>query len=336
MDAIQKELLEQVAGLHEIPTGDDAFALPPLPRITQTHTASEHPVMYGDFKLCNHFHDEMPTDFDYSLAVVGDMQVMTYLYPDKLHHITDWLIANRERYNIRFAMNLGDITEHNFEHEWSLAAGEVRRLAAHIPTAIVRGNHDVRASLNRELGDLPSSGAYPEGTIDNTYHLFEAGAHRYLVLALDFGPAPDVLDWAEAVCKAHPDRRILLITHGYTDGHATVMDEDSAGSPHFKGGHPQTYGSTIWERLVRRYPNVMLAVGGHVVADYARCTVRRGKYGQPVLNMVSNPQTVDEQIAPSGIVTMLFISEDGNTLEIQDVSTVEGRCYGPTTRIEYG
>ena len=52
---------------------------------------------------------------DYSIVVIPDQQVLSGHYPDKLDDVYRWIAENAEAENIKFAINLGDITDYNSE-----------------------------------------------------------------------------------------------------------------------------------------------------------------------------------------------------------------------------
>ena len=56
---------------------------------------------------------------------------------------TKWIRDNKDKYNIRFALHLGDITNFNVEDEWKVASAAHEVLdKANIPYLISTGNHD--------------------------------------------------------------------------------------------------------------------------------------------------------------------------------------------------
>lgn len=322
----------------EAPEGDDGASAPAEPEDT---VEPGKIVSSGStsITISNDWRDsvEIP-DYAYSIAIVGDTQVITDRSPEGLKKIYDWILANKEAKNIQFVAGLGDITEHNTEDEWTIAAEQILRLKGEIPFSVVYGNHDVYnystalynqyLSVDAQFSHLSSDryGLYEEGKTDNTWQLFEVGDVKYMMITLEFGPSHEVLAWAGEVCDAHPDRNVIITTHAYLDGKGYVMNENHSGSPHIKGG--DTYGTTIWEELVSTHDNIVLAFSGHVTADKAMTRQEIGKYGQIVTQTVSNPQTIDDQSMLSGMVTMLYFSEDGTKMTVSDYSTIQEKFYG--------
>ncbi len=291
--------------------------------------------------LSNAWLDEVTIpEYAYSIAIVGDTQVVTDRSPAGLKTLYDWILANKESKKMQFVAGLGDITEHNTDDEWAVAAEQIMRLKGEIPFSVVYGNHDVfngsTALYNQYLSaeamfghlDADRYGLFEEGKADNAYQLFEVGDIKYVMITLEFGPRPAVLAWAGEVCDAYPDRNVIITTHAYLDGLGYVMDLNHSGSPHLKGGYETTYGTTIWEDLVNTHDNIVLTFSGHVTADKAMTRQEIGKYGQVVTQTVSNPQTIDDQSMLTGMVTMLYFSEDGTQMTVSDYSTIQGKYYG--------
>ena len=52
-----------------------------------------------------------PSDYDYSFAVIGDTQVISYIYPNNMHTIYDWIVDNKDTHKISHVFGVGDITE---------------------------------------------------------------------------------------------------------------------------------------------------------------------------------------------------------------------------------
>lgn len=165
------------------------------------------------------FKDKTPvTDYAYSFAIVGDTQVITHKYPDKLSCIYDWIVDNKEEKNIQFVFGLGDITENSTEQEWSLAKYEISKLNGVVDYSLVRGNHDSSAMFNKTFpyDDYKDSlkGSY-NGKMENTWQTLTIGENKYLILTLDYGASDAVLKWASEIIEKHPDHNVIVTTHAY-------------------------------------------------------------------------------------------------------------------------
>src|SRR6185295_1417655 len=133
--------------------------------------------------------------------------------------------------------------------EWERASEAMWLLEGLVPYALVTGNHDLgpsgsaadRYTLLNEYFSYDRTAAWPtfggafeEGRLENTYHLFSAGGRDYIVMALEWGPREEVVTWADAVMAQHPDRYGILLTHAYLNNNDFRYDITDTE-------HPQDY-----------------------------------------------------------------------------------------------
>jgi len=140
-----------------------------------------------------------------------------------------------------------------------------------VPYGMGPGNHDEPTTYynqyfpyTRYEGE-PWYGGHFGTTNDNNYQLFSAGSEDFLIVHLEFCPASAVYDWADGVIKAHPDRTVIITTHGYLDGSGNRS----------VGGCSDT--SALWTRLVVPNDNVYFVLCGHVHTEYRRTDVVGGR-----------------------------------------------------------
>ena len=258
---------------------------------------------------------------------------------------TGWIAANTERYAMVRLLHVGDITQHNTRGEWAAAARAHGVYAGLIPAIYASGNHDhgvngkaaTRDTLFDEYVALAAYRAQPGfgGTYDrepdrplNTWHQFEAGGRRWLVLALEFAPRDDVLRWANEVVAAHPDHAAILLTHAYLRPDAVRFDRTiptpgekrpDRGYDHYPmsrlpGGFND--GEDMWRKLVSRHANFALVLCGHVCTSAHLAST--GEHGNTVHQVL-----VDYQDAPqggNGWLRLLQFLPDGRTVRVRDYS----------------
>ena len=75
--------------------------------------------------------------------------------------------------------------------------------------------------------------------MENSAHAFLAGGRRWLVVALELGPRPDVLRWAGEVLASKSDHDAVLLTHVYLDGRGRRFRRDRLG---LLRGYPLGFG----------------------------------------------------------------------------------------------
>lgn len=272
-------------------------------------------------------------EYAYSIAVIGDIQYATRLYPDTVRTMYQWLVDNKEEKNIKYAIGLGDITDGCQETEWLEAADALKILEnAGFEYSLVRGNHDVASGIDSKFKPtaVPEmydqlfasnefymsqfenyGGLYEEGSAVNTYRTLSLEGDDWLIVNLDYDAAKAVRQWACGVIEAHPDHRVIVVTH------------DAMGS----SGKFSTYGVTLWNEVTSKYANVELVLAGHTTWNNIHCYQLKGEHGNTVTNMLIDPQRVDLDVGGKGIVAMLYFREDGSIIDLEYYSTVQQKYY---------
>ncbi|MCW1921481.1 Ig-like domain-containing protein [Luteolibacter arcticus] len=211
---------------------------------------------------------------------------------------TDWIVAEQDARNIGFVLHLGDITQNGDNPataaaQWANASNAMYRLENPSTTGLVEGvpyimavgNHDqtpigdadgTTTNFNTFFGVHPVTGinhfadmSYYGGTsepakADNNYTLFTAGGMEFIVISFEYDTTPDTADlnWADALLKAHPARRGIVITHHMVN----------TGLP----ASFSTQGSAIYQAL-KDNPNLILMHGGHIHGEGRRSDSFEGR-----------------------------------------------------------
>lgn len=291
-----------------------------------------------------------PIPGGFTLAVLPDTQIYAWKYPETYFAQTRWIAENARRYDIAYALHLGDVTEHNSPEEWEIARKAHATLAGQVPCAVVPGNHDMGTggkldSRHSRLSDTftvaefrtwPSHGGVYDrepGKLDNSFHLFAAGGRRWLILALEYAPRDDVLRWAGEVVTRHADRTVIIVTHAYLQPNNRRYDRTftkekhiDRGAIHLDGGVND--GEDIWQKVIRDHANVALVVCGHIgITGRLDST---GTAGNVVHQMV-----VDYQSQPAGgggFLRLLQFLPDGRTVRVRDYSPVSDETVADPDR----
>ena len=283
-----------------------------------------------------------PDDYAFSFCLVGDTQIVTLNSPEKLSCIYDWILDNIERRKIAFVFGLGDITDKDTAAEWDVAKREISRLDGKVGYSLVRGNHDGTSGFNGAFGGGAYAerleGRYSKRQIDNAYQLFSAGGVDFLQLSLDYGASDAVLKWAAGVIEAYPDRQVIITTHCYLFRDGTTLDAGDIVPPNKTGADNGTAnnGDQMWDKLVKKYPNILLVLSGHDPCDDVILTQTAGENGNIVTQILSDPQGVDKAQGATGMVTMLYFSADGKTMTVRNYSTVRDKYYMGTSQMTVG
>jgi Calcineurin-like phosphoesterase len=271
------------------------------------------------------------------LAILPDTQVYSMRYPGLFTAQTAFIAENVENLNIKYVFGLGDITNNNTELEWQHAAASMSLLNGRVPYALVPGNHDYgpsgdastrrtrfneyfRASDQAWHGGL--GGLYAEGKLDNTYHLLTIAGRDYVALALEWGPRDEVLDWANDVMSAYPDRLGILTTHAFLNNNNRRYDHED--SEHSQDYNPHEYatpgvndGEEMWQKLVRHHPFV-LVLNGHVLGDGAGYLETKTDVGTTCHQMLVNYQM--RKLGGEGYLRLLEFPKNEDTLKVWSYS----------------
>ena len=254
----------------------------------------------------------------YAIAVLPDTQYYASSFPDVFMAQTRWLVENRDAQHIAFVLHTGDIVDSDEPLQWERASRSLHLLDDQVPYVITAGNHDYKNLADRMgMGNIyfPASrfaqspwfgGTFEPDHIENSFSLFDVGATRWVVIALEFGPRDEVVTWADSVLRLFRDRPAIIVTHAYLYHDGTRYDFKRAIHQNFNPhdyvmmGQPGTTvndGEELWQKLIARNSNVKLVFSGHDVngsglppGTSALLTSTRAD-GTRVYQMLANYQT---------------------------------------------
>ena len=274
---------------------------------------------------------------DYSIIVIPDQQVLSAYYPDKLNQLYQWIADNAEEENIQMVMNLGDIVDDcgNITM-WERAKAAYEILPDDLPFIAVPGNHDYDQNsdwgtgvsnrngltiMNQYFpmslfeGFSTESGSFSEDkgladNVANTWQSFNIYGNKYMIVALEYNPAEDVLEWASDVVEAHPEHQVIVITHNnlYPDG--TLTDA----------------GAVTWEKFTRKHENIIMVLSGHESADNIVRRMDQGENGNDVVQMLLDAQTMDSQFGGLGMLGIMRFTEEGTKCDVSWYSPLKDQC----------
>lgn len=271
-------------------------------------------------------------------VVLPDTQHYAQSHPAVFDIQTAWTAQEAEALAILRVFHVGDIVNDHSSAEWGRARAAMARLDGVVPYVLVPGNHDyehVKKTMTRttalnewftheDAAQQPGfGGAREPGRLENTYHLFAAGGHDWIALALEWGPRDEVVAWANEVMDAHPERLGVLVTHAYLHEDGRRYDQNDPGdaeryNPHrydVPGGVND--GEELWQKLVRRH-RFVLTLSGHALGDGAGYLASETDLGNICHQMLANYQMRD--LGGEGYLRILELHPD---------DTVAVRTYSP-------
>ena len=266
------------------------------------------------------------TSEPFAIVVIPDTQNMIGRRQgnnDMVREMTEWIVANRNAFNIRFATQLGDVVDYGWDLlEWERADAQLGGLDGVVPYSVALGDHDYRNEENkgsptRNYVEFFGPGRYADydwyggANASGTSHfqVFSGGELEFLHVALEWepeGPASDPttpLGWARSVIEARQHMPTIITTHAYLwdepgkEGR-TSDRSDLEGFVEVSDGsrtYPGSTGQEIFEALVEPYPNVFMVLNGHYhraegTAEGEYHQVSLNSAGSEVFEMLSNYQ----------------------------------------------
>lgn len=203
---------------------------------------------------------------------------------------TNWIVASKDLLNTKFVAHMGDmVNTASVAQEWTNAKAAMSviedplttLLAQGMPWGGAPGNHDgTGTEWDTHFGPARFAGKdYYQGNYNNSnrnnYQFFSAGGMDFIVINLAYnsntGGTQAVMDWADAVLKANPNRRAIVTSH-WLIGTSFPPAQSSWG------GH----GQALYDNL-KDNPNLFLMLCGHIHGEGRRADVFEGRTVNTVL-----------------------------------------------------
>ena len=219
---------------------------------------------------------------------------------------TEWVRDNQERLNIAFLVHEGDIVQADAPEEWAIAKEAMSVLDGKVPYCMCLGNHDMgfekadnkyggNIGVNRtthfntyfpreKFAERPEfGGTFDPDRHDNSWYHFEAAGLKFLIVALEYHPRDEVLDWANRIVAEHPDHRAIVLTHSYLKGNKTR----TTNKLKLKGNN----GEQMWQKFVRKHKNMFMVLCGHFSGEAVLTSA--GDHGNQVHQILSDYQEMN-------------------------------------------
>lgn len=289
-----------------------------------------------------------------TIVLFGDTQTYTPRMKNQpiLELMTAWVATNQKRLNIKGLLHLGDIVEHNAvlntphgsdqngKQMWEWVSHCFKRLDGRIPYFLCTGNHDyggmwyqgqaakgtsyfteyfnpARNYKNQEALLKVYAPRNVREEMDNVFYQLEIGGKwgTVYVLALEFDPRKEVIEWAAKLLENYKDKCVFLITHMYINTEAEISCKN------------------LWEGLVKKSPAIKLVLNGHHcyhVTDFEQTTAFREDVkddGKKVKCMLFDSQTVGGGFGGNGgdgWLRLLELQPDGKTIKVSTYSPLFG------------
>ena len=241
-----------------------------------------------------HAQERPKQDGPFSVVLLPDTQNYSEKYPETYIAQTLWIRQQLKQDNIKFAIHLGDIVQTAAEKpEWENASLAMRLLDGVVPYSVAPGNHDMVVKARdttlynqyfspARFSDRKWYGGHFGETNDNNYCFFEGGGRKFMVINLEFAPRDEALQWAASIAGKYPTHHVIVATHSYMrpDG----RDTNGPKAYNIAGNS----GEQMWQKLIRKQPNIFFVVSGHVLGVGLQTSVNDA--GHNVLEMLTDYQ----------------------------------------------
>jgi hypothetical protein len=274
---------------------------------------------------------------DFTIVTLPDTQFYSASYPQIFNAQTQWIKDNATKLNIKLVLGEGDIVNGGGElGQWQNADAAMRTLNGVVPYMSAIGNHDYdhndppmrTASTknfnsyfgpNRYAGQPWYRGSYASGSNENFYGVFTISGTTFLVIALEVFPRNAVLDWANSVVAANPDKEVIVLTHGYEYSDDTRIGRCDEWNNVVLKLPNDNDGDGMWNNFVRRHKNIAMVLSGHVTAmDGTGRRADLGDNGNLVNQVLADYQTLPN--GGNGFLRIMTFHVAQNTIEVKTYS----------------
>jgi len=278
-----------------------------------------------------------------TLVVIPDTEVYANKRPQIFNAMMQWIADNQQKRNIAYILHVGDITNNNAEHEWKNARKAFDIIEGKVPYVLAAGNHDYDHTPGRltymndyfkveDQKKWPTFGdVYERGKLENHYQFMEINRQKWIVLSLEMGPRKQVIAWANKVLDEYKDRLAIILTHGYLYYRNERYDHTKGGqraSPYnFYGDGAD--GEMMWNQLVRKHPNVMMVICGHLSSQYVGYRKDEADHGNIVHQMLVDYEKIR---GGYGFLRVLEFLPDAKTVQVRTYSPLTKKIRSPITR----
>lgn len=290
----------------------------------------------------DNFNCQLDSTADY-IVVIGDIQDYTY-YPKWASRCymptVNWIrsMANLHGYHIDCILQTGDITNNNENWQYSYFVDYTKELAAEQLFITVPGNHDYdwhgEEITNRYTSGITEFASFPKtlqnivaqyemGRIENAIYRNTIHGQRYDIIALEYGPRPEVVEWARQYVQEHSQQKFILMTHEFLVSEGwRVSDGWSSAEMQFKS-LPHTTPEYIWKNLVYENDNIRCVVCGH--NGFSQQFYSKNAAGRDVPQILFNLQYLHQ--GGDGYLQLWKIPAAMDSVDVKVYSTLTNELY---------
>lgn len=254
--------------------------------------------------------------------------------------INEYTVAEYKAGNVGYYVHTGDLVDQTnvgdeIAHEQFRFASQAQKILDdnRVPNGVVVGNHDIQhttANYDYYFDYFPES-RYKDfewygGSLNNNMHHFDLvslGEYDFVFIYLGCykEAEPDTIAWVDSVCKAFPERNVVLCTHEY------LLPS---------GAYSGDRARVIWDEMVVPNDNVVMILCGH---NEGVCDRQRTVEGtnRKVLEILADYQFAENGMGPQHVENNCTCDGEGyiRLMKFTSGGQMISTTYSPVAE-EYG
>ncbi len=285
--------------------------------------------------------------FDYPLdptseymIIMGDVQEYTYFdkYAPYFMKSVNWIRGmHKEGYKIDCVLQVGDQSSSNERWQYRVFYDYSKYLAEDVLFVPVTGNHDYDWKDGNQIYDRASSlfnqytnfpktkenivTAFEKDRMDNIIVRNQIKGQDFYIIALEFAPRPEAVDWARTYVENNPEKKFILLTHEFLSGEGDpIKTENSYARKHF-GNRPNSSPEEVWDNLVYQNDNIRAVICGH---NGFSCLYKSKNYeGREIPQILFNIQYLER--GGDGLIQLWEIPATGDSIDVKIINTAQNK-----------
>lgn len=277
------------------------------------------------------------------IIVIGDVQEYTQKKHNAYYFLksVNWIRGMyKQGYMIDCVLQTGDLTNRNLDWQYNAFHNYMAPVANEVTTIAVTGNHDYdwnKSILNRKSTKFNRYAnfkhtnqdivAYFEkGSVENVIIKNTIRGIPFYIIALEFAPRTEVVQWAKQYVECHKETNFILLTHEFLTQEGnfivpneyyklTEFEDSTTSSPEY-----------IWENLIYPNDNVRAVICGHNSFSSVNKS-KKNTNGRTIPLMIFNIQDVEN--GGNGLVQVWEIPQTGDSINVNIYNTIGNCVYNP-------
>ncbi|MGM9988321.1 MAG: metallophosphoesterase [Bacillaceae bacterium] len=257
-------------------------------------------------------------DYEYSFVWMSDTQYYSEHYPDIQRYMVEWVVSNRDQYNIQYVFHTGDLVDEAYDTtQWENADKTFKLFDNYkMPYGVLAGNHDVDhktgdySAFKKWFGtDRFQSQPTYGGSYKNNqghYDLVSAAGNDYVMLYMGWNIGEEEIEWLNKIITMYADRKVILNVHEYL----------------LTSGSRSLIGEQLFNEVVVPNKNVIAVLCGHYYdSETLIDEIDDDNDGIPdrrVYQMMANYQGITK--GGNGYLRLLLVDQDTNTIDVKTYS----------------